>query len=103
MQQVAAVRSVKQAVRVLKSMEVQAPERDALQSLSREAVQRVIEQRMQAPPPALQSPPDSTEAGTTTGVRSELLDRLCEQKLVHTGQNFDPNLSDIFFQQLRIR
>jgi len=24
-------------------------------------------------------------------------------KLVHTGQNFDPNLSDIFFQQMRVR
>lgn len=47
MQQVAAVRSVKQAVRVLKSMDVQAPEWAALRSLSREAVQRVIEQRMQ--------------------------------------------------------
>ena len=33
----------------------------------------------------------------------EKLDRLCEHKLVHTGQNFDPNLSDIFFQQLRVR
>jgi UDP-N-acetylglucosamine 2-epimerase (non-hydrolysing) len=33
----------------------------------------------------------------------EKLDRLCEHILVHTGQNFDPNLSDIFFQQLRVR
>jgi len=33
----------------------------------------------------------------------EKLDRLCENKLIHTGQNFDPNLSDIFFQQLRVR
>ena len=33
----------------------------------------------------------------------EKLDHLCEHKLVHTGQNFDPNLSDIFFQQLRVR
>jgi UDP-N-acetylglucosamine 2-epimerase (non-hydrolysing) len=33
----------------------------------------------------------------------EKLDRLCEHKLVHTGQNFDPNLSDIFFQQMRVR
>jgi len=33
----------------------------------------------------------------------EKLDRLCEHRLVHTGQNFDPNLSDIFFQQLRVR
>lgn len=33
----------------------------------------------------------------------EKLDQLCEHKLVHTGQNFDPNLSDIFFQQLHVR
>lgn len=33
----------------------------------------------------------------------EKLDHLCEHKLVHTGQNFDPSLSDIFFQQLRVR
>ena len=33
----------------------------------------------------------------------EKLDGLCEHKLVHTGQNFDPNLSDIFFQQMRVR
>ena len=33
----------------------------------------------------------------------EKLDRLCNHVLVHTGQNFDPNLSDIFFQQLGVR
>jgi UDP-N-acetylglucosamine 2-epimerase (non-hydrolysing) len=33
----------------------------------------------------------------------EKLDRLSEHVLVHTGQNFDPNLSDIFFQQLGVR
>lgn len=34
----------------------------------------------------------------------EKLDRLAEKHvLVHTGQNFDPNLSDVFFQQLGIR
>jgi UDP-N-acetylglucosamine 2-epimerase (non-hydrolysing) len=33
----------------------------------------------------------------------EKLDRLCEHILVHTGQNYDPNLSDIFFQQLGVR
>jgi UDP-N-acetylglucosamine 2-epimerase (non-hydrolysing) len=33
----------------------------------------------------------------------ERLDGLCEQKLVHTGQNYDPNLSDIFFQELGVR
>jgi len=33
----------------------------------------------------------------------EKLDRVCQHVLVHTGQNFDPNLSDIFFQQLGVR
>jgi UDP-N-acetylglucosamine 2-epimerase (non-hydrolysing) len=33
----------------------------------------------------------------------EKLDRLCEHVLVHTGQNYDPNLSDVFFQQLGVR
>jgi UDP-N-acetylglucosamine 2-epimerase (non-hydrolysing) len=33
----------------------------------------------------------------------EKLDGLCEHVLVHTGQNYDPNLSDVFFQQLGIR
>jgi len=33
----------------------------------------------------------------------EKLDRACEHILVHTGQNFDPNLNDIFFQQLGVR
>lgn len=31
------------------------------------------------------------------------LDRFCEHVLVHTGQNYDPNLSDIFFQELEVR
>lgn len=31
------------------------------------------------------------------------LDRFCGQVLVHTGQNYDPNLSDIFFQELGVR
>jgi UDP-N-acetylglucosamine 2-epimerase (non-hydrolysing) len=31
------------------------------------------------------------------------LDRVCEHVLVHTGQNFDPALSDIFFDQLSVR
>lgn len=31
------------------------------------------------------------------------LDELCNHVLVHTGQNFDKNLSDIFFKQLNIR
>ena len=33
----------------------------------------------------------------------EKLDNLCDHKIVHTGQNYDPNLSDVFFQQLRVR
>ena len=33
----------------------------------------------------------------------EKLDRLCDHKLVHTGQNFDPKLSNIFFDELRVR
>ena len=33
----------------------------------------------------------------------EKLDGLCEQTLVHTGQNYDPNLSDIFFEELGVR
>jgi UDP-N-acetylglucosamine 2-epimerase (non-hydrolysing) len=31
------------------------------------------------------------------------LDLFCEQTLVHTGQNHDPNLSDIFFRDLELR
>ncbi len=31
------------------------------------------------------------------------LDRLCKHILVYTGQNFDPGLSDVFFEQLGIR
>ena len=34
----------------------------------------------------------------------EKLDRLAEAHLlIHTGQNFDPTLSDIFFEQLKVR
>jgi UDP-N-acetylglucosamine 2-epimerase (non-hydrolysing) len=33
----------------------------------------------------------------------EKLDRLCDHVLVHTGQNYDVNLNDIFFQQLGVR
>lgn len=32
-----------------------------------------------------------------------LLDGLCDQILVHTGQNYDPLLSDIFFEELGVR
>jgi UDP-N-acetylglucosamine 2-epimerase (non-hydrolysing) len=31
------------------------------------------------------------------------LDQFCEHFLVHTGQNYDPNLSDIFFRELDVR
>jgi len=31
------------------------------------------------------------------------LDQLCEQILVHTGQNYHPNLSEIFFDELDLR
>lgn len=33
----------------------------------------------------------------------EKLDKLCDQVLVHTGQNYDTNLNDVFIQQLGIR
>lgn len=33
----------------------------------------------------------------------EKLDRVCEHRLVHTGQNFDPALSDVFFGELAVR
>jgi UDP-N-acetylglucosamine 2-epimerase (non-hydrolysing) len=31
------------------------------------------------------------------------LDRFCTHVLVHTGQNYDPQLSDVFFQELGVR
>ncbi len=49
---------------------------------------------------------------TVLGTRPEIirlsrviakLDTLCDHVLVHTGQNFDPNLSDIFFSELKVR
>ena len=46
MQQIAAVHSVKQAVRTLKWMDVQGPEWNEVRRASQEAVQRVIEERM---------------------------------------------------------
>lgn len=33
----------------------------------------------------------------------EKLDALCEHVLVHTGQNFDANLNEIFFEELKVR
>lgn len=47
MQQVAAVRSVKQAARMLKRMRVQAPEWSEYRQASQAAVRRVLEERMQ--------------------------------------------------------
>jgi UDP-N-acetylglucosamine 2-epimerase (non-hydrolysing) len=32
-----------------------------------------------------------------------LLDRFCSHTLVHTGQNFDPALSEVFFRELGVR
>ena len=49
---------------------------------------------------------------TVLGTRPEIirlsriipkLDQLCNHILVHTEQNFDPKLNDIFFQQMRVR
>ncbi len=49
---------------------------------------------------------------TVLGTRPEIirlsrvidkLDKLCDHVLVHTGQNFDCNLSDIFFAELKVR
>jgi len=31
------------------------------------------------------------------------LDRLCDHVLVHTGQNYDPSLNDVFFRELGLR
>jgi UDP-N-acetylglucosamine 2-epimerase (non-hydrolysing) len=33
----------------------------------------------------------------------EKLDRACNHILVHTGQNYDPNLNDLFFKEMDIR
>ncbi len=33
----------------------------------------------------------------------EKLDSTCEHILIHTGQNFDPNLNDVFFSEMKIR
>ena len=49
---------------------------------------------------------------TVLGTRPEIirlsrviarLDGLCEHVLVHTGQNYDPHLSDVFFRELGVR
>lgn len=33
----------------------------------------------------------------------EKLDAMCDHTLIHTGQNYDPNLNDIFFRDLGVR
>ncbi|MGZ5435804.1 MAG: non-hydrolyzing UDP-N-acetylglucosamine 2-epimerase [Pyrinomonadaceae bacterium] len=33
----------------------------------------------------------------------EKLDKLCEHVVLHTGQNYDPNLNDVFFSELGVR
>jgi UDP-N-acetylglucosamine 2-epimerase (non-hydrolysing) len=33
----------------------------------------------------------------------EKLDSMCDHTLIHTGQNYDPNLNDIFFRDLGVR
>ena len=33
----------------------------------------------------------------------EKLDKTCQHTLVHTGQNYDPNLNEVFFEQLEVR
>ena len=49
---------------------------------------------------------------TIVGTRPEIirlsrvipkLDQACRHVLVHTGQNYDPNLSDVFFAELGLR
>ena len=55
---------------------------------------------------------DRLKVLTIVGTRPEIirlcriipaLDRHCTQVLVHTGQNYDPNLSDVFFAELGVR
>ena len=33
----------------------------------------------------------------------EKLDQLCDQVVLHTGQNYDPNLNVVFFRELKVR
>jgi UDP-N-acetylglucosamine 2-epimerase (non-hydrolysing) len=49
---------------------------------------------------------------TLVGTRPEIIrlsqvipriDEHCDHVLVHTGQNYDPNLSDVFFNELKVR
>lgn len=55
---------------------------------------------------------NKTRITTIVGTRPELirlsllikrLDEVFEHRLIHTGQNFDSNLSEVFFQELTIR
>jgi UDP-N-acetylglucosamine 2-epimerase (non-hydrolysing) len=55
---------------------------------------------------------ESVKVLTVLGTRPEIirlsrviekLDKLCDHVLVHTGQNFDPTLSEIFFNELKVR
>ena len=55
---------------------------------------------------------NKTRITTILGTRPELirlaliidrLDNLFEHRLVHTGQNSDTNLSEVFFKEMRIR
>ncbi len=49
---------------------------------------------------------------TVLGTRPEIirlsrviakLDTLCEHRVLHTGQNYDPNLSEVFFREMGVR
>lgn len=55
---------------------------------------------------------NKTKVLTVLGTRPEIirlsriipaLDKVCDQKIVHTGQNYDPRLNDIFFDDLKLR
>jgi len=55
---------------------------------------------------------DNMKVMTVLGTRPEIirlsriiekLDRTCQHVLVHTGQNYDPNLNDVFFRELGVR
>ena len=55
---------------------------------------------------------DPMKVMTILGTRPEIirlsliigrLDSLCQHVLVHTGQNYDPRLSDVFFEEMGIR
>jgi UDP-N-acetylglucosamine 2-epimerase (non-hydrolysing) len=65
-----------------------------------------------AEPDAPPGPTPPLKVLTILGTRPEFirlsriipkLDRLCDHTVIHTGQNYDPNLSDIFFEEMGIR